>query len=277
MQKFSYHTHTSISDGKNNIEEMVAKAADLGWEEIGISDHLIVHKDIKLSTGYIRYPDSRKMKASTFAEAYEKLAPNAEKIYNAADKYGIKGCVGYEVDYFDYAGWEDGLREFLLKIKYDYLINGNHCFCDKEINGVQKVYDICQNMPYEIMNNFEWYIKNHFNTIAKAVNSGLFDFLAHFDYVKKITGSEKYKLVDAEQNVVKALKNTGTACEISTKGLRRVGEFYPSDEILQMLVKNNIPMLISDDAHCISELGYAFDKAEEKLSEVRCKNRFHLK
>lgn len=53
MQNFSYHTHTNISDGKNTIEEMVAKAVDLGWKEIGISNHLIVHKDIKLSTGYI--------------------------------------------------------------------------------------------------------------------------------------------------------------------------------------------------------------------------------
>lgn len=44
MQNFSYHTHTVFSDGHNTIEEMLDRAEELGWREIGISDHLIVHQ-----------------------------------------------------------------------------------------------------------------------------------------------------------------------------------------------------------------------------------------
>ena len=34
------------------IEEVLDKAVSLGWEEIGISDHLIIHKDMKQSPFY---------------------------------------------------------------------------------------------------------------------------------------------------------------------------------------------------------------------------------
>jgi len=277
MQNFSYHTHTNFSDGHNTVEEMVQKGSELGLKEIGISDHLIVHKDIKISTGYVEYESSRKMKSTNFSDAYERLAPRNEKIYKAGEKYGIKTYVGFEVDYFNYAGWEDNLREFLSKIHYDYLVSGNHFLCGDEINSVQKVYDISKNMPAEIMPDLQRYIENHFMTVAKAINTGLFDFLAHFDYVKKIDGYKKYDFSSAQSCIIKALKNTQTACEISTKGLRRIGEFYPSDEILNNLIKNEIPMLISDDAHDVDEIGYTFDKAEEKLLSAGNKNWFCLK
>ena len=35
----SFHNHTSQSDGRNNLKEMIAAAEQLGWEYIGISDH----------------------------------------------------------------------------------------------------------------------------------------------------------------------------------------------------------------------------------------------
>lgn len=49
MQKFSYHNHTNFSDGKCSLEDMVAQAKAIGFCEMGISDHLIVHKNIEQS------------------------------------------------------------------------------------------------------------------------------------------------------------------------------------------------------------------------------------
>ena len=34
-----FHNHTTASDGRHTLEEMVAAAQDLGWEYLGISDH----------------------------------------------------------------------------------------------------------------------------------------------------------------------------------------------------------------------------------------------
>ena len=50
MQKFSYHTHTNILgfDGKNTAEEMIKKAEEIGFEEIGISNHFIYHPNLQI-------------------------------------------------------------------------------------------------------------------------------------------------------------------------------------------------------------------------------------
>ena len=52
IQNFGYHTHTYFSDGANTVDEMIEQACHLGFREIGISDHLIVHKNIKQSPSY---------------------------------------------------------------------------------------------------------------------------------------------------------------------------------------------------------------------------------
>ena len=35
IQNFSLHTHTTFSDGRNSISEMVEQAKKLGWKAIG--------------------------------------------------------------------------------------------------------------------------------------------------------------------------------------------------------------------------------------------------
>ena len=38
-----YHTHTPYSHGKNTIEENVARAKEIGLQQIGITDHGFSH------------------------------------------------------------------------------------------------------------------------------------------------------------------------------------------------------------------------------------------
>ena len=52
IQDYTYHCHTDFSDGKNSLEEMVARAKELGFSHMGISDHLIVHKNIEQSPSW---------------------------------------------------------------------------------------------------------------------------------------------------------------------------------------------------------------------------------
>ena len=43
--------------------------------------------------------------------------------------------------------------------------------------------------------------------------------------------------------------------------------------LLEKLKEQNIPLVISDDAHRVEELGFDFDMAEEKLFELKISNR----
>ena len=52
IQDFTLHTHTLGFDGKNTIAEMATVAENNGMEFIGISNHFIVHPDIKKTKFY---------------------------------------------------------------------------------------------------------------------------------------------------------------------------------------------------------------------------------
>lgn len=114
MQNFSYHTHTVFSDGHNTIEEMLDRAEELGWREIGISDHLIVHKNITRSRSFPRWMNSpnNHVYRTGFVAAAEDFARHAENVRRAARGRRLKVKVGAEVDWFVYDGWEEEFAAF---------------------------------------------------------------------------------------------------------------------------------------------------------------------
>ena len=270
MQKFSYHTHSTFSDGQNTASEMIEHAAAIGLDEFGISDHLIVHKNIE----QLRFCGAaKKIFHSSFDnELVDLCNKHADEIRKASKKYGIKTRVGYEADYFTYNGWIEEFDDFLKKIDYDYLISGNHYFMSS--NG-EDIFDIWCFQKYKDIapEDTTVYLKRHFQTLSKAVASKRFWFLAHPDYAQTVYGYNESDYQTEFYNTVQALLSTKTGCEISTKGLRKFGHFYPSKNILSQLIEKNIPIIVSDDAHEANQICSFFDDAENELAQLGCKNR----
>lgn len=267
MQKFSYHTHTNFSDGKNSVEEMIKTAVKLGWEELGLSDHLIVHKNANIYGDY---------QQRDFEECLDFYQKRSDMIRRIAKKYSIKTLIGFEVDYFLYDGWEDEFKNFLKQIDHDYLISGNHFFCSDDDSEIMNIW-FYNNLINTNSAKTHEYIIRHYETMCKAIKSGLFDFLAHPDYVRRVEGYGNFSYKNEQEKVIKALVESGIGCEISTKGIRNCGCLYPENKMLEMLVEANVPMVVSDDAHSCMELGYFFDVAEKALDMVGCHNRLRLK
>lgn len=67
-----------------------------------------------------------------------------------------------------------------------------------------------------------------------------------------------------------------TATELSSKGLRKRGDFYPADKLIREIVRRQIPLVVSDDAHRTGELGFEFAKSEEYLRELDCRRRWQF-
>ena len=243
---------------------MVRRAKELGFSELGISDHLIVHKNMyqNPSWKYMEQNRATYVYNQDFKSILDKYQRHCDEIRQMAKQENIKLLVGFEVDYFPYNGWEEEFNWFIKQLDYDYLHTGNHFFCSED-------YEHIINMTYfsrvcEDTGLYREYIKNHFNTLCLAVNSKQFKFLAHLDYLKRFCG-ESYSVDMYKEEiaaVLNSLKNTRTAMEISTKGLRKVNDFYPAEEILREAAHRNITAIISDDAHQTDELGKDFDKAE---------------
>ena len=273
MQKFSYHTHTTFSDGKNSVKEMIEQAVSLGWKELGISDHLIVHKNIPNSPSWYKWQKEPEIFHWSFNDIYEKFARHIEEIHKTSENYPISVRVGAEVDFFTYDGWLDEFLRLREKLAFDYFISGNHyLFLDDAGENIIDFKD-AQNLPIEQQSTM---VKRHFKTIEKAVASDLFSFIAHIDYVRKLPLCESDKKKKKKMQLIKTIAKNNATTEISTKGIRKGGDFYPDCNLVKAAIENGVRFVISDDAHRTDELGYHFDYAEDVLSRFNCNSRWHF-
>jgi len=109
----------------------------------------------------------------------------------------------------------------------------------------------------------------YWKAYEQCIRSGLFDFVAHPDLVKKIRapscgGSRKYY-----EPSIRAAADMKVAIEINTAGLRKPAkELYPARQFLEMAFEAGIPLLINSDAHAPEEVGAGFDAAYALAREV---------
>jgi len=93
--------------------------------------------------------------------------------------------------------------------------------------------------------------------------------LAHPDLVKH-WGSERPQPEKDKRFyydiAMEGIAASGIAVELSTAGLRKpVGELYPSEPFLEMIVDAGNPIVLSSDAHTPDLLGFGYDRAVEQL------------
>ena len=278
IQHYSYHNHTNFSDGDNTIEEMVQHAKQIGFTELGISDHLIVHKNMgqSISVPYWQQQPHGAMFYTDFAKILPMYQKHCKNIRRISQKEKFKIFIGFEVDFFTYSGWFEEFKHFLTQLDYDYVISGNHMLFDENCENVFDLHSLKAAFPDKNMQ--QEYLHRHFTTIKKSVKSGVFKFLAHMDYARKlgddICGPQSFWF--EKMSILDELQKNNIAIEISTKGLRKIGDFYPCKEILNEIAARDITVVISDDAHKKAELGLNFDVAENELLKHSINKRLKL-
>ena len=261
MQKFSFHTHTIGFDGKNTEEEMLSQAVSLGWEKIGFSNHFIVHHNIENAPMY-QYAKSggyNSIYSSSFDEVIAKFERHYQKVDELREGASIKILKGMEVDFFADAKWYEGFIKAINHLKPDYLIGSAHFI---EQDGIlYNSHDIKKASPLEQKKLLHRYWQNE----RATANSGLFNILAHLDLMKKVGLGQDPEWAEDELKTVLAIKKSGAIVELNTSFYKKGDEPYPSPRIIEMLAKEKVSVIISDDAHNTSQLGNNFDKAEELI------------
>ncbi len=168
--------------------------------------------------------------------------------------------LGIEMDFVP--GTEDRTQSLLDRCGFDYVIGSVHFVGDRAIDDEE--FDI-----WATGRSAEAIWTRYFEMVAEAARSGLFDFLAHLDLVKKWGGARPLPERDLRfyyEPAVEAVAETGVAVEVSTAGLRkRVGEIYPSEALAEMLVEAGAAFVLSSDAHMPDEIGHSYDRAVEAM------------
>jgi len=219
--------------------EYAARAAQLGYAEIGFSDHSPMRRDDF---------DNWRMR-------FDQLDEYVEKVRAAQRAHpGLVIRLALEVDFLP--GHEDWIRELAARHPWDYLIGSVHYVSEAwAVDDPQKLSEWKHRDAFEV-----WSV--YFDRLTLAAQSGLFDIIGHADLPKKFGHRPTRDCTPLFARFLDAAKQRDVAVELNTAGLRKeCREIYPSREFVQMMFAQNIPITFGSDAHAVEEVGLNLGEA----------------
>jgi histidinol-phosphatase (PHP family) len=191
--------------------------------------------------------------------------------------------VGLELDYN--ADMIQPYSELLPKLPLDFITGSVHTVEDWVIdmdNSLENS-ELRGKTPLEL---YQFY----FEAVQSAAKSGLFDFIAHPDFIKKGLGKlrlpKPVNLAKIYRETAEILAIYQIGIEINTRGsiLPEVGEFYPDELFLRECFRAGVPITISSDAHqpeavasgITEAMNLAFDIGYRQISVWKKRERISL-
>lgn len=231
--KHNYHTHTArCNHAIGSDEEYVIEAIQNGYQTLGFSDHLMIPE---LSKNY-EYFDS----ISILKEKYK-------------DQIDIK--IALEVEYYPY--YIPFYQQLINEKKVDYLIFGNH--------GTMDITQKTRNEQISFIDSFEdeTYLEKYYDCLKKALETNLFQYIAHPDAFLKGYGKWDEKAIELTHKIAKLLQDHQVYAELSSSGYRsrkkvlyhnQLLPAYPFYEFYKILKEYNITFVLGCDAHAPEQL-----------------------
>ena len=243
MLKANYHTHTYLcGHAVGAAKDYVKKAEELGFEEIGISDHAHTPKEFMTDAEYEKNALSQIMTDDDFENIYLKDVLDAKKSSK------IKVLLGLETEYIPkYHEHFAKLRE-----KVEYLVLGEHFF---EHSG--KFYSSYEDVDETSINYYT-------DTVIKGMATGLYTILAHPDlFMYNYTSKKGTRIFDklceeCSRKIIEAAIKYDVYLELNANGIRNTkyffpefsgGYLYPRTEFWKIVKEYNPKIVFGADAH----------------------------
>ena len=247
-----YHVHERHSRDAvlAKIPQYIGVAEARGITELAFTTHLItIGPDVGIS---IRE---------------EEIPGYIGEIRRAQDDTRVKLLAGLEVDYFP--GEERHLEAILRDNDFDFILGSTHY-----INGVD-IGSRSQAEGFFANRSITEAADEYFRVWKRAIESGLFDVMAHPDYWRKYLhffgrsaswgdyGSVVFDALDA-------MVANGVGFEVNTAGERAgSGSYYPLREFLVAAHEAGVKAVtVGSDSHTVGTLGYHLEDAVRQLRGV---------
>jgi histidinol-phosphatase (PHP family) len=236
-----YHMHTTFSDGKEGYLSYLEAARKKDLAEIGFTDHITL-LPVDWCVREIDYPVMR------------------ENLKNLCNDFSedVQVRFGLEVDYIP--GMEKEIREVIAYFPVDYVIGSVHFIGSWNFDSDRSLYG---KWPNDDLYNM------YFDLVQQAAKSRLFDVIGHFDLIKKFQCWPESDQTHLYAETLKILKEADVVMELNTSGFDRMcGEFFPNRKIMELALKNGIPITLGSDAHSPNQVARHFDAAIEQLKQI---------
>ena len=248
---YSLHNHSDWSDGQDTLEAMCRGAKDAGIPLFGMSDHWVAAPKPGMNS------ETWSMKLERLPEYIKTL----KQLRSELEDESFKLLIGVEADYFHENHTE--VFEKLNSIGLDYLIGSVHY---SDIFPIDHDASDWQGLSQAKIDEI-WTI--YWEKLIAAAEFGQFDILGHLDLPKKFAYLPSFDYTPMALKVLDAAQKTDKAIELNTAGWDKpCQEQYPSNLLLKEAFQRHIPVVISADAHAVSQLTRHFEKAE-KLCKIQ--------
>lgn len=249
-----YHIHERHSGDTapgSGIEAYVRRAEALGLEEICFTTHLIVSgPDVAVGIDP------------------EEIPEYLHEIEEAQASTTVKLRCGLEVDYFP--GEERRIGDILNEYPLDFILGALHIVegCDLGYRYGAERFFASRPMEEAVKTYFRWF--------TRAVESQLFDAMAHPDYFRRYLPSLGLKPLTFEEygpealEALEAMREHHIGFEINSSGYRHgIGGCYPISEFVKGAREMGIEAVtIGSDSHSVEHLGGWLNHALETLREA---------
>lgn len=258
MEKVSYHTHTTISDGKLSPRELIECAIEKGFKVLAITDHYTRPEGIDFSGWSTDFYTE---------EDYVELR-KLQKEYEGR----IEVLVGAEFEW--YLGKQEWTTKEVKRREYDVKIMAIHQILVGDRYYPVNHHDwVVDEIVAALGGDVQKMVEIYYETLKDAARSGLFDIVAHFDLIKTFNKGSRYFCEEDswyKEEVVEALKvikEFGLKMEVNLQGLRKAcEEQWPSKWIINKARGMGIELVVGTDAHNEEALDYDVDEVEKLLN-----------
>ena len=248
-----FHVHESHSSDAPlaTVEEYCRVAERRGIDEICFTTHLILTgPDVQHGISPVDIPEY------------------LEEIQAAREDTTVKLRTGLEIDWFPEV--ERRIEEIIDEHHMDYVLGSMHYVRGVDIGSRRHSPAFFLGRP--LVDALDIYYEDW----GRAVESGLFDVMAHPDYFRKylsLTHEMPVSWEDYGSNVYDAidrLKSYDVGMEVNSSGWRHgIGDVYPVTGFLRAAREAGVEkVVVGSDCHTIEGLGVNTVKAVDRLREA---------
>lgn len=259
-----YHTHTVYSNhGQGHPRELAAEAVERGLLALGFSEHF------PLPEGFTEPSEG------SSNMHWDQIEQYIQEVREAQAEFGdrIKLLLGYEVDYLPAA--EAAMRANLAKYPADFYVGSIHVVDHFRSDHENWLIDFSPEIFQEGVEDnggIEAVYTRYYQLIRDFAQSYSHQIVGHLDLIKRFNQGGRFFDAQSEhylsqvEATLDTLKATGKIVEINTAGMfKGVGELYPGEPILQMMLQRRIPVCLSSDAHRPHHVAREFSSTWQRL------------
>jgi histidinol-phosphatase (PHP family) len=263
MQLVDYHIHTSYSrDASGTVEDYCKIAQERGILEIAFTNHL--------NFGMQKLMPQIKLPLELIASIdVKRISEYCKEVENARKKFGIKILLGFEIDYF--SEHEDMIRKALDEYPVDFVLGSSHFVDGYPASSKRYSKDLFEGKDeIGVLGVYSRY----FRRLKEAVESRLFDVMAHPDIINKYAYNyhaipfERYE--EMARGIIASMVKNGVGIEVNTSGyFSEICDSSPSMEFLRMCNAMGLKIVtIGSDAHRPTDLGRGLERGIEKIKSA---------